>query len=127
MYAYTVFLSLGISAVLLILSLLFRLAGKFRLTLPLLYFLLTATVLNPWAAAHETLALQSFMDCSPLSVISWLFSLRNVIRDQKYYKALEEDMSWQIKRARKTEFLWTTVYFDSAGNMRYKDTKEIVD
>lgn len=53
---YTVFLSLGISAVLLILSLLFRLAGKFRLTLPLLYFLLTATVLNPWAAAHETLA-----------------------------------------------------------------------
>ena len=53
---YTVFISLGISAVLLILSLLFRLAGKFRLTLPLLYFLLTATVLNPWAAAHETLA-----------------------------------------------------------------------
>ena len=30
---YTVFISLGISAVLLILSLLFRLAGKFRLTL----------------------------------------------------------------------------------------------
>ena len=41
---YTVLLSLGISAVLLILSLLFRLAGKVRLTLPLLYFLLTATV-----------------------------------------------------------------------------------
>lgn len=44
---YTVFIFLGISAFLLILSLLFRLAGKLRLTLPLLYFLLTATVLNP--------------------------------------------------------------------------------
>ena len=52
-----VFLSLGISAVpALSLSDSCRLAGKFRLTLPLLYFLLAATVLNPWAAAHETLA-----------------------------------------------------------------------
>ena len=62
--SYTVFLSLGISAVLLILSLLFRLAGKFRLTLPLLYFLLPATVLNPWAAAHETLAFAILFACS---------------------------------------------------------------
>ena len=60
---YTVFISLGISAVLLILSLLFRLAGKFRLTLPLLYFLLTATVLNPWATAHETLAFTTNFAC----------------------------------------------------------------
>ena len=80
---YTVFISLGISAVLLFLSLLFRLAGKFRLTLPLLYFLLTATVLNPWAAAHETLAFAILFCLLALSVISWLFSLRNAIRDRK--------------------------------------------
>ena len=124
---YTVFISLGISAVLLFLSLIFRLAGKFRLTLPLLYFLLTATVLNPWAAAHETLALAILFCLLALSVISWLFSLRNVIRDQKYYKALEEDMSWQVNRARRNGISMDSVYFDSAGNMRYKDTKEIVD
>ena len=125
--SYTVFLSLGISAVLLILSLLFRLAGKFRLTLPLLYFLLTATVLNPWAAAHETLAFAILFCLLALSVISWLFSLRNAIRDRKYYKALEEDMSWQVRRARNNGISMDSVYFDSAGNMRYKDTKEIVD
>ena len=124
---YTVFISLGISAVLLFLSLIFRLAGKFRLTLPLLYFLLTATVLNPWAAAHETLAFAILYGLLALSVISWLFSLRNALRDRKYYKALEEDMSWQIKRARKNGISMDSVYFDNAGNMRYKDTKEIVD
>ena len=124
---YTVFISLGISAVLLILSLLFRLAGKFRLTLPLLYFLLTATVLNPWAAAHETLAFAILYGLLALSVISLLFSLRNTIRDRRYYKALEEDMSWQVKRARNKGIAMDTVYFDSTGNMRYKDTNEIVD
>ena len=124
---YTVFISLGISAVLLFLSLVFRLAGKLRLTLPLLYFLLTATVLNPWAAAHETLAFAILYGLLALSVISWLFSLRNTIRERRYYKALEEDMSWQVKRARNKGIAMDTVYFDSTGNMRYKDTNEIVD
>ena len=124
---YTVFIFLGISAFLLILSLLFRLAGKLRLTLPLLYFLLTATVLNPWAAAHETLAFTILYGLFALSVISWLFSLRNAIRNRRYYKALEEDMSWQVRRARNNGIAMDTVYFDSAGNMRYKDTNEVVD
>lgn len=124
---YTVFISLGISAILLFLSLIFRLSGKLRLTLPLLYFLLTATVLNPWAAAHETLAFAILYGLLALPVISWLFSLRNAIRDRRYYKALEEDMSWQIKRARNNGIAMDTVYFDSTGNMRYKDTNEVVD
>ena len=124
---YTVFISLGISAVLLFLSLVFRLAGKLRLTLPLLYFLLTATVLNPWAAAHETLAFAILYGLLAFSVISWLFSLRNAIRDRRYYKALEEDMSWQVRRARNKGIAMDTVYFDSTGNMRYKDTNEVVD
>lgn len=124
---YTVFISLGISVVLLFLSLIFRLAGKLRLTLPLLYFLLTATVLNPWAAAHERLAFALLYVLLAFSVISWLLSLKNAICDRKYYKALEEDMSWQIKRARNNGIAMDTVYFDSTGNMRYKDTNELVD
>lgn len=124
---YTVFISLGISVVLLFLSLIFHLAGKLKLTLPLLYFLLTATVLNPWAAAHERLAFTILYVLLAFSVISWLLSLKNAIRDRKYYKALEEDMSWQIKRARNNRIAMDTVYFDSTGNMRYKDTNEVVD
>lgn len=98
---YALMISLGISVLLLILSLLFRLAGKLRFTLPLLYFLLTATVLNKWAAAHETFAFTILYILLAFSVISWLLSLKNAIRDRNYYKAMEEDMSWQINRARK--------------------------
>lgn len=124
---YTLMISLGIPILLLILSLLFRLAGKLRLTLPLLYFLLTATFLNKWAAAHETLAFAILYLLLVFSIISWLFSLKNALRDRRYYKAMEEDMSWQIDRARKNGIPMDSVYFDSTGNMRYKDTNEIVE
>ena len=124
---YTLMISLGIPILLLILSLLFQLAGKLRLTLPLLYFLLTATFLNKWAAAHETLAFAILYLLLAFSIISWLFSLKNALRDRRYYKAMEEDMSWQIDRARKNGIPMDSVYFDSTGNMRYKDTNEIVE
>ena len=124
---YTLMISLGIPILLLILSLLFRLAGKLRLTLPLLYFLLTATFLNKWAAAHETLAFAILYLLLAFSIISWLFSLKNALRDRRYYKSMEEDMSWQIDRARKNGIPMDSVYFDSTGNMRYKDTNEIVE
>ncbi len=109
-----------------ILSLIFKIAGKLRLTLPLVYFLLIATVLNPWAAAHEKLALGILFGLIALSVISWLFALKNYLSNRSYYKALEEDMSWQIQRARDHGIPFDSVYFDSQGNMRYNDTDEIV-
>lgn len=124
---YTIFISIGISVVLLFLSLIFRLAGKLRLTLPLIYLVLTATVLNPWAAAHETFAFAILYGLLAIAAISWLFSLKNTIRNRNYYKAMEEDMSWQIRRARNNGISMDAVYFDSNGNMRYKDTNHIVD
>lgn len=50
-YAY-IFLGAGI----LILSILFRLAAVFRLTIPLLYALVVPTLLSDWYYAHYTLA-----------------------------------------------------------------------
>ena len=86
-----------------------------------------ATVLNPWAAAHEKLALGILFVLIALSVISWLFALKNYLSDRSYYKALEEDMSWQIQQARERGIPFDSVYFDSQGNMRYNDTDEIVE
>ena len=51
LYAY-IFLGAGI----LILSILFRLAAVFRLTIPLLYALVVPTLLSDWYYAHYTLA-----------------------------------------------------------------------
>lgn len=125
--AYTAMISLGFTVVLLLLSLIFKIAGKLRLTLPILYFLLTATVLNRWAAAHEQLALGILFALVALSVISWLFSLRSYLQERRYYKAMNDDISWQIQRAKQRGIPLNQVHFDSQGNMRYNDTDEIVE
>lgn len=124
---HATFLSLGITLVLMLLSVLFRLAGKLRLTLPLIYFLLIATVLNRWAAAHETVALVIFYTLLAFSFLSWILSLKDFIQEKRYYKAMQEDMSWQIARAKEKGISLDSVYFDTVGNMRYRDTHEIVN
>ena len=52
----TVMISLVVTVALFLISLLFRIAARLNLTLPLLYFLAVSTILNPWAASHEKLA-----------------------------------------------------------------------
>ena len=52
----TVMISLIVTVALFLISLLFRIAARLNLTLPLLYFLAVSTILNPWAASHEKLA-----------------------------------------------------------------------
>jgi len=123
---YPAMLSLGITILLFLFSLIFKVAGKLRLTIPAIYFLLISTVLNKWAAANERLALAILLGLVGLTLISWLFSLKNTIRDRRYAKAFEADVAWQINRAREKGIPLDSVYFDGSGNMRYKDTNEHV-
>ena len=58
----TVMISLVVTVALFLISLLFRIAARLNLTLPLLYFLAVSTILNPWAATHEKTCI-----CNPLS------------------------------------------------------------
>lgn len=120
-------LSLSVTLILLVLSFLFKVAGKLRLTLPLIYFLLVSSILNKWAASHESLAFAILYILIAVSVISWLFALKDKLQERRYYRAIEEDMAWQIKRAKERGILSDSVYFDSDGNLRYNDTKEIVE
>jgi len=108
-------------------SFIFKIAGKLRLTIPLIYFLLTATFLNKWAAAHETLALAILYALIAFTLISWLFSLKKALRNKRHARALEEDISWQIKRAREKGIPLNSVHFDNDGEMRYDNTNESVD
>lgn len=120
-------LSLSVTLILLVLSFLFKVAGKLRLTLPLIYFLLVSSILNKWAASHESLAFAILYILIAVSVISWLFALKDKLQERRYYRAIEEDMAWQIKRAKDRGIPSDSVYFDSDGNLRYNDTKEIVE
>lgn len=73
----TMIISLSITAILMIISVLFKIAGKLRLTIPFLYLLLTGTVLNSWASAHETEAFLILYALIALSILSWIPKFKN--------------------------------------------------
>ena len=115
----TVMISLVVTVALFLISLLFRIAARLNLTLPLLYFLAVSTILNPWAAILYLL--------TAFSVLSWIFALRRKWQEHQYYKVMKDDMSFQISRARQRGIPLDSVHFDSQGNMRYNDSKDIVE
>ena len=71
----TVMISLVVTVALFLISLLFRIAARLNLTLPLLYFLAVSTILNPWRATHEKLAFAILYLLTAFSVLSWIFAL----------------------------------------------------
>lgn len=119
-------LSLALTVALFIISLLFKIAGKFKLTRPLLYLFLTGTVLNKWASANETLAFTILFFLFAISLLQWLSVVRKSRQEKKYYHSLQEDMNWQIEKAREQNIPLSSVYFDTNGNLRYQDTNEYV-
>ncbi len=124
---YTALFSLGLTVLLMILSLLFKIAGKLGLALPLIYFLLVSTILNPWAARHESLAFAILFLLIALSVIRWMFALKDAISEYRYQKHVKEDIAWQIKQARNKGIPLDSVYIDDDGTMRYSDSKNPVE
>ena len=119
-------LSISITFGIMILSILFKIAREIRLTLPLLYLLLTATVLNKWASAHETLAFIILFALVGFSVFRWICSLRKNHKEKNYCRAVNEDILWQTERARQLGIPLDSVHFDSQGNMRYNLNNELV-
>ena len=110
-------ISLCLTVGLIIFSLIFKVAGKLRLTLPILCFLLFSTVLNKWASEHETLAYIILFSLLGLTVLSWIVSLIKAIqrkRDEKYF---EDDVAWQIRRAREMGIPLDKVQFNEQGDL----------
>ena len=95
----TVMISLVVTVALFLISLLFRIAARLNLTLPLLYFLAVSTILNPWAATHEKLAFAILYLLTAFSVLSWIFALRRKWQEQSYERRyVLPDFSCQTKR-----------------------------
>ena len=123
----TVMISLVVTVALFLISLLFRIAARLNLTLLLLYFPAVSTILNPWTATHEKLAFAILYLLTAFSVLSWIFALRRKWQEHQYYKAMKDDMSFQISRARQRGIPLDSVHFDSQGNMRYNNGNNIVE
>ena len=97
-YAY-IFLGAGI----LILSILFRLAAVFRLTIPLLYALVVPTLLSDWYYAHYTLAHVIWYILLAVTVLSWVYSLARkisaIMERRRHEKAKEEILIQRVREA----------------------------
>ncbi|MFZ5944022.1 MAG: hypothetical protein ACOYVD_07920 [Bacillota bacterium] len=119
-------ISLCLTAGLIILSFIFKVAGKIRLTIPILCFLLFSTVLNKWAGEHETLAFIILFSLLGLTVLSWIVSLIKAIRRKRDEKYLEDDVAWQIRRAREMGVPLDKIEFKEHGDLLDPRTGEPV-
>jgi hypothetical protein len=104
----------------------FKAAGKIRLTIPILCFLLFSTVLNKWAGEHETLAFIILFSLLGLTVLSWIVSLIKAIRRKRDEKYLEDDIAWQIRRAREMGVPLDKIQFNEHGDLLDPRTGEPV-
>lgn len=98
LYAY-IFLGGGI----LLLSILFRLAAVFRLTIPLLYALVVPTLLSDWYYAHYTLANAIWYILLAVTLLSWVYSLVRkisaIMERRRHEKAKEEILIQRVREA----------------------------
>ena len=78
-----ILLGAGISIVLILISLVFRLAKVMRLTIPLVYLVIVNIFFNDWYKANTFLAHLILAVLIGLVIISWIISINKKIREQK--------------------------------------------
>jgi SNF family Na+-dependent transporter len=108
-----VILGVGLS----LLPILFRLALKLRLGIPMMYAVLMLTVFHSWYQAHTALADGIFFAMIGLAALSWVVTLLRYISDLlaswREDRAMAELLACRVRQARacgqsavSTEGLW---------------------
>lgn len=112
-------LSMGVSVGMLFLSLIFRVAGKLRLTLPIWYILIAAvsTVFTDWTTQNEKWVMLGFYLLTGAVLLSWICSLVKVIRTRRQECYEESDIAWQIRKAREMGVPMYSISFDSNNSL----------
>lgn len=112
-------LSVGVSMGMLLLSLIFRVARKFRLTLPIWYILIAAvsTVFTDWTTQNEKWVMLGLYLLIGIVVLSWIHSLVGAIRAKQQERCEESDIAWQIRRAREMGVPMGGISFDSNNSL----------
>lgn len=96
-------LYLVFGAGILLLSILFRLAAVFRLTIPLAYALVVPTLFSGWYYSHYALANGIWYALLALTLLSWVISLvrkiREVLDRRQRDKVREEILIQRVREA----------------------------
>ena len=102
---------------LMLLPILFRLALKLRLGIPMLYALLMLTAFHGWYQAHTALADGIFFGLVALAALSWVVTLLrrlwDLLEDWREERAMADLLAYRVRQARAageyvidTEGLW---------------------
>ena len=96
------FMILGIG--LFLLPILFRLALKLRLGIPMLYTLLMLTAFHGWYQAHAALADGIFFGLVVLAALSWVVTLLrrlwDLLEDWREERATADLLAYRVRQAR---------------------------
>lgn len=114
-----VILSLSMTVGMLIFSFIFKVAGKLRLGIPLFYLIaaVISTFFTQWTTDHETLVFMGLYILIGLTVLSWIVSLVKAIRRKRNERHFEDDVAWQIQRARKMGIPLDKIQFNEHGDL----------
>ena len=102
-----------------VLSVVFKIAAKLRLTIPALYILAVgvSTVFTDWVGQHEQLILFGLYAQLGVVALSWVVTAVKAIRDRNQGNCEEDDIAWQIRRARELGVPLDSVRFDNSNNL----------
>ena len=96
------FMILGIG--LFLLPILFRLALKLRLGIPMLYAVLMLTAFHGWYQAHTALADGIFFAMAGIAVLSWVVTLLrrlwDLLEDWREERAMADLLAYRVRQAR---------------------------
>lgn len=119
-------ISISKTILLTVLSLIFKVARKLRLTIPFIYLLVAiiSTFFTDWTSKNEQLVLIGLYILIGLVTLSWIFSLIKTIRNKfgsnSEDEALTDFVHWQLKKARENNISINDITFDKNGNMHNK-------
>lgn len=89
---------------LMLLPILFRLAVKLRLGIPMLYAVLMLTAFHGWYQAHTALADGIFFALIGLTALSWVVTLLRrlweLLEDWREERAMAELLAYRVRQAR---------------------------
>ena len=89
---------------LILLPILFRLALKLRLGVPMLYAVLMLTVFHGWYQAHTALADGIFFGMVALAALSWVVTLLRrlwgILEDWREERAMAELLAYRVRQGR---------------------------
>ena len=102
-----------------VLSVVFKIAVKLRLTIPALYILAAgiSTLFTDWVGQHEQLILFGLYAQLGIVALSWVITAVKALRERSMGNYEEDDIAWQIRRARELGVPLDSIRFDSSNNL----------